>query len=253
MHYELGDNTKDTSYSPKEITSFFNLLDSEIVTQISIGGYHSSAVTSTGRLFTWGYNAYGELGDSSTENGETPNDVTSNFGLSLDEMITNTSSGTYHSTAVTSLGRVFTFGRNNNGQLGIDTYDYDPHPIPIDISDNFLMIGIDLVEKSKLGSDTSIIVSLTGRIFGFGLNNAGQIGDHSITSKYVPVEITIVEETQIYSESYNLEDNIILYNPLLSNCTFYGWYLDLELTNEFLMTTMPSYSIDVYGMWIKNK
>ncbi|XFA98682.1 RCC1 domain-containing protein [Candidatus Izemoplasma sp. B36] len=252
MHYELGDNTTNTSYSPKEITSFFDFIDLEIITQISVGGYHSSAVTSTGRLFTWGYNAYGQLGDLSTENGETPNDVTANFVLSQEEKITNTSSSAYHSVAITSLGRVFTFGRNNNGQLGIDTMDYDPHATPIDISDRFSMVGIDLIEKSKLGIDTTMLISLTGRIYGFGLNNAGQIGNHSITSSYVPVEITVFDKTEILYETYDVGASITFYSPIHNYCTFYGWYLDETLINEAIFTTMPSYSFNVYGMWVKD-
>ena len=55
-----------------EITSQFNLNAGETITQISFGGVHSSALTSSGRVFTWGYNDHGQLGDGTTTDRDTP-------------------------------------------------------------------------------------------------------------------------------------------------------------------------------------
>ena len=42
------------------------------VTAIAAGGYYSLALTSTGAVLAWGYNADGELGDGNTANSDVP-------------------------------------------------------------------------------------------------------------------------------------------------------------------------------------
>ena len=63
---QLGDGTTITRYTPTEITSSLNLGLGETIIGISLGNYHSSALTSTGRIFTWGHNNNGKLGDGTT-------------------------------------------------------------------------------------------------------------------------------------------------------------------------------------------
>lgn len=50
MHNELGDGTDEHRYSPIDITDGFSLDESEIITDISLGHYHSGAITSLGRI-----------------------------------------------------------------------------------------------------------------------------------------------------------------------------------------------------------
>jgi len=61
----LGDgSTSGYSAQPKLIN--FSLQTGEIITQISLGYQAAAAVTSEGRVFTWGYNSYGATGQGST-------------------------------------------------------------------------------------------------------------------------------------------------------------------------------------------
>lgn len=38
------------------------------VGQIACGGYHSAVVTDAGRVFSWGFNRYGQCGNGSKDN-----------------------------------------------------------------------------------------------------------------------------------------------------------------------------------------
>ncbi len=243
------DNTTHTT--PIEITSQFSLSGEEKIVDISISYYHSSAITSEGRVFTWGYNGNGNLGNGNEVNQNSPIDITTNFNLLNDEIIINISMIGYdHSSATTSEGRVFTWGHNNYSQLGIGTSDYDAHPIPIDITSEFSLLTGEQVIRTSLGTNHSSVITSTGRIFTWGRDNAGQLGDASLTNKATPVLITTVSSVKVFTESYEYEAQIIEYTPSKEGYALNGWYSDAELTMPYIFTTMPEHTLNLYGVWM---
>ena len=67
-HGELGDGSRTNSDVPVKV----KLPAGTKVTAIAAGGYYSLALTSTGAVYAWGYNADGELGDGGTANSDVP-------------------------------------------------------------------------------------------------------------------------------------------------------------------------------------
>ena len=59
---QLGDGSFDESDTFINITDNFDLAGSEFIKSVSLGEYHGAALSNTGRVFTWGHNAYGKLG-----------------------------------------------------------------------------------------------------------------------------------------------------------------------------------------------
>jgi len=109
--------------------------------QLSIGGVwtpliglpysyqrHVCALATTGGLTCWGTNAYGQVGDSSTTDRDTPTPVTS-----LDN-VTQVTAGGVHSCAVSTDGVAYCWGANNWGQLGIGSAG-DPVTAPRRVAD----------------------------------------------------------------------------------------------------------------------
>ncbi|WP_145335958.1 hypothetical protein [Paenibacillus xylanexedens] len=92
------------------------------------GSSHIAVVKKDHSLWTWGYNEEGALGDGSTDSRNTPHKV-------LDDVIdvTAKAEGTF---ALKSNGTLVGFGANYAGQLGLDVFDNDPHPVPIQIMNN---------------------------------------------------------------------------------------------------------------------
>ena len=84
------------------------------VTAVAAGSLHSLALTSTGAVFAWGYNADGELGDGGTTNSDVPVKVK----LPAGTKVTAVAAGGYYSLALTSTGTVFAWGYNADGELG---------------------------------------------------------------------------------------------------------------------------------------
>ena len=243
---QLGDGTTTDRYIPTEITSQFNLSEGETITQISLGESHSSAITSEGRVFTWGRNDSGQLGDGTTTGRYTPIEITSQFNLSEGETITQISLDGTHSSAITSEGRVFTWGRNDYGQLGDGTHDYFvAHSTPIEITNQFELNAGEIIIQIFLGGGASSAIASSGRIFTWGDNTEGQLGDGTTTDRYTPKFLSIY--TRINGEIYDFNEDTTEYIPSMIGYTFSGWYSDQELTIPYIFTTMPAENITLYA------
>jgi uncharacterized repeat protein (TIGR02543 family) len=161
--------------------------DYEIL-QIATGDSFTLALTTEGQLLTWGYNASGQLGDGTTTGRNYPVDILKNFNLYQDEVIIHVNVGYTHSLAVTSLGRIFTWGSNNNGQLG--TGNMINQLYPYEITSNFDLIGEEKIVKAFGGDYVSYAISSTGRLFAWGSNSDYKIGDGTAVNRLLPKDIT---------------------------------------------------------------
>src|SRR5690606_21663692 len=103
---QLGDGTTTNRSTPTEITSRISSATGDKIIRVSLGYYHSAALTSNGRLFIWGRNDFGQLGDGTTTSKLTPTEITNRFSLSTGDKIIQVSLGVYYSAALTSSGRL---------------------------------------------------------------------------------------------------------------------------------------------------
>jgi alpha-tubulin suppressor-like RCC1 family protein len=201
----ISNNAGGTSSSANQTTSNMVTSTTSSATQVTSGivqsqlGFRSSAALSaTGRLFTWGLNLYGQLGDNTTSTRNTPTEITSRFTLVGNDKVVLVRLGNDHSAVLTSSGRVWTWGRNHNGQLGDGTITN--RSIPTDITGNFNLVAgekiIDIalgrpLQTSTDGHRTAAYTS-NGRVFIWGNNFAGQIGDGTIFNQNQPIDITSI-------------------------------------------------------------
>ncbi len=185
---QLGDGSKNDSNSPINITSQFNLTDGEYISQIALGYYHSMALSSQGRVFTWGFNQNYELGTGQSADQSKPVDITSKFRLSSGETIDFISSGAHHCSALTSEGRIFMWGDNSHGQLG-DSGNEDKIR-PIDITNQIDFMADEKAVVLMLKGIHSTMITSHGRLFKWGANMTGQLGDGTSEAKNIPIDIT---------------------------------------------------------------
>ena len=89
-------------------------------TGVATGGLHTCALTTAGGLKCWGKNDFGQLGDGTTTNLNTPVDVS---GLTSGVAAVSVGGSDFHghTCAVTTGGGLKCWGRNFDGELGDGT------------------------------------------------------------------------------------------------------------------------------------
>ena len=93
---------------------------------IDAGHYHSLAIDENDDLYSFGYNYYGQLGlgtNGTNNNKNIPYKISNNYIdnnlLSSGAKWDKVAAGTHHSLAIDTSGRLFSFGLNSYGSLGI--------------------------------------------------------------------------------------------------------------------------------------
>ena len=217
---QLGNMSTTDLYVPTELPA--SDFGSEGVVSITVYDKMNAAMTASGRLFTWGFNWHGELGDGTEVHKLVPTEVTGNFGLAVDETIEKISFGLYHTALITSAGRLFTWGNNSYGELGTGTTSIVPTLIPTELSlSNFG--GHPIVDVSA-GYHTTAVVTDTGKLYTWGLNNVGQLGHGTTTNSSVPVEVLSTNFDDETVESVNLGFQHT--TAITSSGTLYAWGLN---------------------------
>ncbi|RHY55188.1 hypothetical protein DYB30_001880 [Aphanomyces astaci] len=174
---QLGQDTTTHVSEPQHVKA----LEGYIVTMVSCGLYHTVACTSTGELFTFGKNDYGQLGVGHNRQSKTPCLV-----ATPNDHICFVTCGYYHSVAVATSGRSFSFGRNDYGQLGIGTKVHQSVP-------HLITVG-PRITRAACGCYHTVLLSEQGLVYTFGRNNKGQLGNRGNTDSLLPVPLHVRPE-----------------------------------------------------------
>ncbi|MBU1143737.1 MAG: InlB B-repeat-containing protein, partial [Firmicutes bacterium] len=248
---QLGNNTNENLYSPLNITSYFILNADEYITKIAAGGGHASAVTSSNRIFVWGNNYTGQLGNNSLINSNVPIDITLEFEFNTDEEVVYIDLGLDNSSLVTSYGRIYTWGDNGQGKLGDGTQIKKLKPV--EITNSFLLNNDEQIVKLSLGGTHTSAITSKGRSLIWGYNGYGQLGDGTNSNSYYPKLTPFRSASILKSDLIDYNDQIISFEPEKEGFTFLGWYTDIEYTNLYVFDSMPASNLTLYGKWLINE
>ena len=165
-----------------------HLMSDETIERVELGWSHTALLTSKGRLYMWGENSYGQIGNNTLVNQWTPYDITDNFDLEPNERIIDVSLGTNFSSALTSSGRMFTWGQGESGKLGNNAFN-DAF-LPVDITEYFNLPDDEIITHIDIHAYNASAVTSHQRIFTWGLNNHSQIGNGLTGNLSTPQDIT---------------------------------------------------------------
>ena len=181
------------------------------VTQAAAGAGFSLALTSSGQLYAFGSNQYGQLGNS-TNNGTTTANPTPTLVTLPGQVgtITQVAAGQAHSFALTSSGQLYAFGYNQYGQLGSTTNNgtTTATPTPTLVA---LPGQIGAIAQVAAGGYHSLALTASGQVFAFGWNYYGQVGNDTNngtnTANPTPALVTLPAQagaaTQIAAGAYH--------------------------------------------------
>jgi hypothetical protein len=156
-----------------------------------LGSEHSAAVSSLGKVFTWGNNRVGQLGIGRLSAEEIlPQNITTRFLLSTNERIIDISLGREHSMALSSAGKLFTWGGGGEGRLGTNNTLNQTTPVNITTQGDFSNVLFDPIRMIEAGLLHSGARTQNGRLFVWGAGGNGRLGLGTTANQLVPKEIT---------------------------------------------------------------
>ena len=106
----LGHNNERNHHSPKLVEA----LVGKKPRQVSCGGFHTAVITEDGRLYSCGGGEHGQLGLGDRKNKLKPTQVQALEGVFVSQI----TCGWSHSVALTSKGKVYSWGNADHGKLG---------------------------------------------------------------------------------------------------------------------------------------
>ena len=224
----LGHGNESNHPVPQEV-KFFEEID-ESISSISSGMSHFGATTTSGKLFLWGCNKYGQLGK--------PNSF-KNFDIPTEEMmnlnVSGIACGLTHTLALTKEGYVFAAGDNDEGQCGVGKQEElimefeevkvlndhqvtkiiaGCHSAAITLEEHIYVWGtstfgqflspersISLTEviDASIGRSSGAAVDRNGKVWSWGYNEQAQLGLVDTEPRCIPTLVKPIKKKHVYS------------------------------------------------------
>ncbi len=178
----LGDNLED-QYKPVVVPGL------DHVKRVSIGSSTTCAVVgSAGKLRCWGYNAFGQIGDGTTDDRHIPVTVIASGVKQVDV-------GRYHTCATLQNGNAKCWGTNTYGELGDGTTDLRLEPQQVDRLSNAAHISA--------GANYTCATTTGGKAKCWGTNKFGTLGDGTLVNRPRPTQVSgLTQNVRVVKTGY---------------------------------------------------
>ncbi|XP_076173074.1 HECT and RLD domain containing E3 ubiquitin ligase 4 isoform X2 [Ptiloglossa arizonensis] len=177
-------------------------VDAFVFKKIACGAHHTLAVNEWGHLFSWGSNEEGQLGLNSKNIIECTPRMVKTLGTNV---VVQVACGMKHALALTNNGELYSWGYNNEGQLGLGS-DTEIEIKPKLVS-SLVAVPIAFI---ACGGYHSIAISKSGSIFGWGQNTSGQLGLNDIRNRNVPSQLQTLQNAKVCYASCGKDFSVFL-------------------------------------------
>ena len=165
------------------------------ITRVAAGSRHSALVDADGRVWTFGWGLYGQLGHETCEDASSPTPVAS-LGACFARAV---AAGAAHTSVPVSTGSVYAFGSNVDGQLGVPAaacalgaatatpalveFPWDDEP---SVSTSRANTSVAAV---SCGARHTACVTTLGEMVSWGWNAYGQLGVGDLETRAAPTRV----------------------------------------------------------------
>lgn len=177
----------DNKLIPTQVVGLTN------IKAVAAGYWHTAAVDNDGRVYTWGNNIYGQIGNGYSSNDiyvRTPYKVTNISNIKAIE------AGDYNTVALDNNGYMYAWGNNEAGQTVSGSYAPVLKPYKVTSISNIQDVATSFMHIAVL--DTG------GDVYTWGWNSYGQLGNGSLggTRVSTPYKITSISNIKDVATGY---------------------------------------------------
>ncbi|KAJ4838177.1 Ultraviolet-B receptor uvr8 [Turnera subulata] len=174
---QLGHGDAEDRLSPTQLGT----LDGHQIVSITCGADHTTAYSdSLLQVYSWGWGDFGRLGHGNSSDLFIPQPIKALQGVRIRQI----ACGDSHCLAVTLDGEVQSWGRNQNGQLGLGTTEDSLVPQRIQA---FQGVRIKMVAA---GAEHTAAVTESGELYGWGWGRYGNLGLGDRNDRLVPEKVS---------------------------------------------------------------
>ncbi|OFW83506.1 MAG: hypothetical protein A2018_03435 [Alphaproteobacteria bacterium GWF2_58_20] len=152
------------------------------VARMTTGSYSVCALNEAGKIWCWGSNNWGQLGNNTYSNSAVPTEV-----FDVGKTFVDVASYYEHVCALASDHSLWCWGFNQYGQLGTGSTTSTKVPVTVSGMDS----GVTSVDA---GYDHTCAIK-DGGVWCWGENTYGQLGNNSTTMSNVPVQVSGMESS----------------------------------------------------------
>ena len=146
-------------------------------TSLANGYRFFAGLDATGKIWIWGENTNGQLGDNTTVHRSSP----AQLGTSADWAAI--AAGVNAISAIKKNGTLWSWGNNSYGQLGVGTSTNRSSPVQVGTDNTW--------SKIAFRSYGGIAIKTDGSLWSWGFGSQGQIGNNLVTAYASPVNIGV--------------------------------------------------------------
>jgi alpha-tubulin suppressor-like RCC1 family protein len=146
---------------------------------VSAGSGQAFAIASTGQLFGWGANDQGQLGDGSKLNRNTP------VAIDAGRNYVSVAAGHRFTNAISADGYIFGWGFNFPS-IGDGTTNPALSPVAASTQSTLATTFSLITNGNGIHSYHTLALDFEGRLYGWGINEFGQLGDGTTTNALLP-------------------------------------------------------------------
>lgn len=217
---QLGNGTTGGSSNLPVAVDSNGVLAGKRIKSITTGFWHTCVVASDDLPYCWGAGSYGQLGNTSTATSNVPVAVKTSGSLSGKTIKKLVSSWT-RVCVLASDNYEYCWGNGDKGSLGWSgwTSGYSSEPAPVYMGG--VLLGKTVQDIITPGSEHTCLIASDNKLYCWGFNYFGQLGDNTTIDKSVPVAVNtsgLLKDKRIKSVSTNRDSTCAIASDNKAYC-----------------------------------